>query len=45
VFNPATGEVTGLVRLGDASTVDAAVQSAWRALPAWADTPVLRRAR
>jgi len=45
VFNPATGEVTGLVRLGDASTVDAAVQAARRALPAWADTPVLRRAR
>ena len=45
VFNPATGEVTGLVRLGDASTVDAAVQAARRAFPAWADTPSLRRAR
>jgi malonate-semialdehyde dehydrogenase (acetylating)/methylmalonate-semialdehyde dehydrogenase len=45
VFNPATGEVTGLVRLGDASTVDAAVQAAKRAQPAWADTPALRRAR
>jgi malonate-semialdehyde dehydrogenase (acetylating)/methylmalonate-semialdehyde dehydrogenase len=45
VFNPATGEVTGLVRLGDASTVDAAVQAARRAFPAWAETPALRRAR
>ncbi|MGE5339548.1 MAG: CoA-acylating methylmalonate-semialdehyde dehydrogenase [Gemmatimonadota bacterium] len=45
VFNPATGEVTGLVRFADAATVDAAVQSAKRAFPAWADTPALRRAR
>jgi malonate-semialdehyde dehydrogenase (acetylating)/methylmalonate-semialdehyde dehydrogenase len=45
VFNPATGEVTGLVRLGDAGTVDAAVQAAKAAFPAWADTPSLRRAR
>jgi malonate-semialdehyde dehydrogenase (acetylating)/methylmalonate-semialdehyde dehydrogenase len=45
VFNPATGEVTGLVRLADAATVDAAVQAAKRAFPAWADMPALRRAR
>jgi malonate-semialdehyde dehydrogenase (acetylating)/methylmalonate-semialdehyde dehydrogenase len=45
VFNPATGEVTGLVRLADAAQVDAAVSSALRAFPAWADTPALRRAR
>jgi malonate-semialdehyde dehydrogenase (acetylating)/methylmalonate-semialdehyde dehydrogenase len=45
VFNPATGEVTGLVRLADAATVDAAVQAAARAFPGWADTPPLRRAR
>ncbi len=45
VFNPATGEVTGLVRLADAATVDAAVQAAKKAFPAWADTPALRRAR
>lgn len=45
VFNPATGEVTGLVRLADAVTVDAAVQAAKKAFPAWADTPALRRAR
>jgi len=45
VFNPATGDVTGLVRLADAATVDAAVQAARRAFPGWADTPALRRAR
>jgi malonate-semialdehyde dehydrogenase (acetylating)/methylmalonate-semialdehyde dehydrogenase len=45
VFNPATGEVTGLVRLGDATTIEAAVQAAKSAFPAWADTPALRRAR
>ncbi|GMV59555.1 MAG: hypothetical protein AMXMBFR72_26510, partial [Betaproteobacteria bacterium] len=45
VFNPATGEVSGLVRLADAATVDAAVQAAKKAFPAWADTPALRRAR
>ena len=45
VFNPATGEVTGLVRLADGATVDAAVQSALRAFPGWAETPPLRRAR
>ena len=45
VFNPATGEVTGLARLADAATVDAAVRSARRAFPGWADTPALRRAR
>ena len=45
VFNPATGDVTGLVRLADGATADAAVQAARRAFPAWADTPALRRAR
>jgi len=45
VFDPATGEVTGRVRLGDAATVDAAVQAAKVTFPAWADTPALRRAR
>ena len=45
VFNPATGEVTGLARLADAATVDAAVQSGLHAFPAWAETPALRRAR
>jgi malonate-semialdehyde dehydrogenase (acetylating) / methylmalonate-semialdehyde dehydrogenase len=45
VFNPATGEVTGLVRLADASTVDAAVKSARTAWTTWAETSALNRAR
>ncbi len=45
VFNPATGEVTGLVRLADAGTVDAAVNAARAAWPAWAETSALNRAR
>ncbi len=45
VFNPATGEVSGLVRLAEPAQVDAAVVSALRAFPGWADTPALRRAR
>jgi len=45
IFNPATGQVTKRVVFADASTVDAAVKSAGAALPAWRDTPPLRRAR
>ena len=45
VFDPATGEVSGLVALGDATMVDAAVASAVSAFPAWAATSPLRRAR
>jgi malonate-semialdehyde dehydrogenase (acetylating) / methylmalonate-semialdehyde dehydrogenase len=45
VFNPATGDVTGLVQLGDAGVVDAAVRSAMTALPAWSETSTLNRAR
>ena len=45
VFNPATGEVTGRVRLADAAVVDAAVRSAAAALPRWSETSVLNRAR
>jgi len=45
VYDPARGEVAARVRLADAATVDAAVQAAVRAYPAWADTPALRRAR
>ena len=45
VFNPATGEVTGLVRLADAAIVDAAVKAARAAWPAWAESSVLNRAR
>src|SRR6185369_9929267 len=45
VFNPATGTVTGRVALASTVEVDAAVQSALSAFPAWADTPPIRRAR
>ncbi len=45
VFNPATGLVAREVMFADAATVDAAVQAAANALPAWSATPPLRRAR
>ena len=45
VFNPATGAVTGRVRLANVNDVHQAVASAQAAFPAWADTPPLRRAR
>ncbi len=45
VFNPSTGEVARLVRLGGAGEVDAAVQAAQAALPAWQATPPAARAR
>jgi len=45
VFNPATGEKSGTVALASAAEVDAAVQAALAAWPAWAATPPIRRAR
>ena len=45
VFNPALGEVTKRVIYADASLIDSAVKAASAALPAWRDTPPLRRAR
>jgi malonate-semialdehyde dehydrogenase (acetylating)/methylmalonate-semialdehyde dehydrogenase len=45
VFNPATGEQTGELGLSTAAEVDAAVQAAKQALPAWAAMPPLKRAR
>ncbi len=45
VTNPATGAVTGRVRLAGAAEVHAAVAAAKGAFSAWADTPPLRRAR
>ena len=45
VTNPATGSVIGKVALANVSEVDAAVQSAAAAFPAWSATPALRRAR
>ena len=45
VFNPAKGEKTAEVFLGTAADVEAAVQSAQKAWPAWAALPPIRRAR
>lgn len=43
--NPATGEVLARVPLSAKADVDAAVQAAKAAFPAWSDTPVVDRAR
>ena len=45
ITNPATGRVTGRVPFCNAADIDAAVQAASRAFPAWRDSPPLRRAR
>src|SRR5579859_2634453 len=45
VYNPATGQVTKQVVFADQGMVDAAVKAAAAALPAWRDTPSLRRSR
>ena len=45
VYNPATGAVAREVGFASAGDVDAAVQAAAAAAPAWAATPALRRAR
>jgi malonate-semialdehyde dehydrogenase (acetylating)/methylmalonate-semialdehyde dehydrogenase len=45
VFDPARGEVVRRVPLAAAADVDRAVAAARAALPAWRDTPPLRRAR
>ncbi|WP_432382075.1 CoA-acylating methylmalonate-semialdehyde dehydrogenase [Duganella sp. P38] len=45
VFNPAMGEPVARVALGTAEEVDAAVQAAGKAFPAWSATPPLTRAR
>jgi malonate-semialdehyde dehydrogenase (acetylating)/methylmalonate-semialdehyde dehydrogenase len=44
VFNPATGEETGAVDFASAQEVDAAVQAATEALPAWRETSLSKRA-
>ncbi|MFM7569190.1 MAG: aldehyde dehydrogenase family protein, partial [Betaproteobacteria bacterium] len=44
-YNPATGAVAREVGFASAGDVDAAVQAAAAAAPAWAATPALRRAR
>jgi malonate-semialdehyde dehydrogenase (acetylating)/methylmalonate-semialdehyde dehydrogenase len=45
VHNPALGEVIGRTPLSSAADVDAAVQAASCAFPAWRDTPVSARAQ
>src|SRR5207244_12879666 len=45
VFNPATGEQTGLVSIANAADVADAVAAATKAVPGWAATTPLRRAR
>jgi malonate-semialdehyde dehydrogenase (acetylating)/methylmalonate-semialdehyde dehydrogenase len=45
VFNPATGATLANAWLADSTTVARAVAAAKAALPAWADTPPLKRAR
>jgi malonate-semialdehyde dehydrogenase (acetylating) / methylmalonate-semialdehyde dehydrogenase len=45
VFNPATGRLAARVPLASAVTTGAAIAAAAAALPAWADTSPLRRAR
>ena len=45
VYNPARGEVIARTPLSVAEDVDAAVQAAKKAFPAWRDTPPVARAR
>ena len=45
VFNPATGEQSSQLPLSTVEEVDAAVEAAKAALPAWANMPPMKRAR
>ncbi len=45
IFNPSVGERAGRVAFASAAEIDAAVRAAQAALPGWADTTPLRRAR
>ncbi|MCT9933938.1 CoA-acylating methylmalonate-semialdehyde dehydrogenase [Planotetraspora sp. A-T 1434] len=45
IFNPATGEVSGKVTLATVEEVDAAVEAAARAFPAWRDASLMKRSR
>ncbi|HEX2479312.1 MAG TPA: CoA-acylating methylmalonate-semialdehyde dehydrogenase, partial [Geminicoccaceae bacterium] len=45
IFNPSVGEQSGRVAFASAAEVDTAVQAAKEALPKWAATTTLRRAR
>jgi malonate-semialdehyde dehydrogenase (acetylating)/methylmalonate-semialdehyde dehydrogenase len=45
VYNPSTGDVISECPMGGAAEVNAAVEAAAAAFPAWRDTPVVERAR
>ena len=45
VYNPSTGEVIAQCPQGGAAEVNAAVEAAHAAFPAWRDTPAVERAR
>ncbi|MGI5491809.1 CoA-acylating methylmalonate-semialdehyde dehydrogenase [Microtetraspora malaysiensis] len=45
IFNPATGEVSGTVELAAVEDVDAAVEAAKAAFPAWRDASLVKRAQ
>ncbi|MEO8670630.1 MAG: CoA-acylating methylmalonate-semialdehyde dehydrogenase [Tahibacter sp.] len=45
VYNPATGEQTGVLPLATPDDIDAAVRAAKGAFPAWSAMPALKRAR
>src|SRR6476661_10413170 len=45
VYNPSTGKVIARVPLCTAAEVDTAVRAAHAALPTWAETPAVDRAR
>ena len=45
VYNPSTGKVIATVPFCTPEEVDRAVQTAAAAFPAWADTPIVDRAR
>jgi malonate-semialdehyde dehydrogenase (acetylating)/methylmalonate-semialdehyde dehydrogenase len=45
IYNPATGQVIGLVPRGGAAEVDAAAKAARAAFPGWRDTPLIARSQ
>lgn len=45
IFNPSTGEQQGQVALATKAEVEAAIETAQNAFPAWASTSVVKRAR
>ena len=45
VYNPSTGEIIAGCPVGTAAEVNAAVEAAQAAFPAWMETPPVERAR